>query len=105
MPSAGRPWAASPRRYPRSVADAPVPDARIRETIDALLDARREGATICPSDAARALRPEGDWRALMDDVRRVAGAEADAGRLEIRQKGQHVDLGSARGPIRLARPD
>jgi hypothetical protein len=84
---------------------SPEAYARIRETIDALLDARREGATICPSDAARALRPEGDWRALMDDVRRVAAAETDAGRLEIRQKGQRVDLGSVRGPIRLARPD
>jgi hypothetical protein len=85
--------------------DVPVPDARIRATIDALLDARRDGATICPSDAARALRPEGDWRGLMDDVRRVAAAETEAGRLEVRQKGQRVDPGSARGPIRLARPD
>ena len=97
--------AAVARRYAPCVADAPVPDARIRETIDALLDARRDGATICPSDAARALRPDGDWRALMDDVRRVAAVESDAGRLEIRQKGQRVNLGTVRGPIRLARPD
>jgi hypothetical protein len=85
--------------------DASVTDARIRETIHALLDARRADATICPSDAARALRPEGDWRALMDDVRRVAGDETEEGRLEVRQKGQRVDLGTARGPIRLARPE
>lgn len=79
-------------------------DDRIRGTIDELLDARRGGATICPSEAARALRPDGDWRALMDDVRRVAGAETEAGRLEIRQGGERVDLATVRGPIRLARP-
>lgn len=78
-------------------------DDRIRDTIDALLDARRDGATICPSDVARALRPDGDWRALMDDVRRVAALEADAGRLEVRQKGERVEPRGARGPIRLAR--
>lgn len=79
-------------------------DERIRGTIDELLDGRREGATICPSEAARALRPDGDWRALMDDVRRVATGETDAGRLEVRQGGQRVDPRTARGPIRLARP-
>jgi hypothetical protein len=79
-------------------------DDRIRETIDTLLNARRDGATICPSDAARALRPDGDWRALMDDVRRVAADETDAGRLEIRQGGERVAPRGTRGPIRLARP-
>jgi hypothetical protein len=80
-------------------------DARIRATIDELLDARRDGATICPSEAARALRPDGDWRALMDDVRRVAADETAAGRLEVRQHGERVDPAAATGPIRLARPD
>jgi hypothetical protein len=83
---------------------ADASDERIRETISSLLDARRDGATICPSDAARALRPDGDWRALMDDVRRVGAAEAAAGRLEVRQGGVRVDPATARGPIRLARP-
>lgn len=78
-------------------------DDDIRQTIDELLAARRDGATICPSDAARALRPDGDWRALMDDVRRVAALEADAGRLEVRQRGERVEPRGARGPIRLAR--
>ncbi|MDO9409753.1 DUF3253 domain-containing protein [Patulibacter sp.] len=78
-------------------------DSRIRETIDELLDARRDGATICPSEAARALRPGGEWRELMDDVRRVAADETAAGRLEIRQGGERVEPG-AKGPIRLARP-
>nr|WP_282600000.1 DUF3253 domain-containing protein [Patulibacter sp. SYSU D01012] len=95
-PSAGR-------RYARHVPSVPDDD-RIRATIDALLGARRPGATICPSDAARALRPDGDWRALMDDVRRVAAAEHDAGRLEVRQGGARVEPATARGPIRLGRP-
>jgi hypothetical protein len=83
----------------------PAPsDERIRGTIDELLDARKDGATICPSEAARALRPDGDWRALMEDVRRVAADETEAGRLEVRQGGERVDPATARGPIRLARP-
>lgn len=80
------------------------PDARIRGTIDELLDARKDGATICPSEVARALRPDGDWRAVMDDVRRVAADETAAGRLEVRQRGETVDPAEARGPIRLGRP-
>ncbi|WP_026909397.1 DUF3253 domain-containing protein [Patulibacter minatonensis] len=79
-------------------------DARIADAIDRLLDGRADGTTICPSEAARALRPDGDWRALMDDVRRVAADEAAAGRLEVRQGGERVDPAGARGPIRLARP-
>jgi hypothetical protein len=86
------------------MADAAVPDdARIRETVDALLDARDEGRTICPSEAARALAGE-DFRPLMDDVRRVAFGMADAGELEVTQRGEAVDGRTARGPIRLRRP-
>lgn len=71
--------------------------------IDALLDARAADATVCPSEVARALAPEPEWRALMEPVRRVAAAEHDAGRVEIRQRGVRVDPAKARGPIRLAR--
>ena len=66
----------------------------------ALLDERAEGKTICPSEAARALRP-GDWRPLMQPVRDVAAVMADEGRLEVTQKGEVVDVRTARGPIRL----
>lgn len=72
--------------------------------IDELLGQRAPEATICPSDVARALRPDGDWRALMDPVREVGAAQARAGRLEVRQKGQVVDAAQARGPIRYGRP-
>ncbi|MCW3039840.1 MAG: hypothetical protein JWM31_1745 [Solirubrobacterales bacterium] len=83
----------------------PVPDdATIRAKIDELLAARDAGKTICPSEAARALAPDSAddaWRALMDDVRRVAFAAADAGDVEVTQKGEVVDGRTARGPIRL----
>ncbi|SEV88886.1 Protein of unknown function [Cognatiyoonia koreensis] len=66
--------------------------------ITARLDAVRPGATICPSDVARAL--SSDWRPLMADVRRVA---ADMATVRATQKGCDVDPITARGPIRLGR--
>lgn len=77
-------------------------EPQIEAAIDALLARRAPGATICPSDAARALDPE-DWRAHMDAVRAVAFALADRGRLEVTQRGEVVDGRTARGPIRLRR--
>lgn len=74
----------------------------IERTIDALLDERGEGKTICPSEAARALAE--DWRPLMDEVRDVAFGMADDGRVEVTQKGDVVDGRAAKGPIRLRRP-
>lgn len=80
-----------------------VPD-RIADAIFSLLAARAPGATICPSEVARAVRTEG-WRVLMPEIRAVARALVEDGRLEIRQRGQPVPLEAAwRGPIRLALP-
>ena len=79
-----------------------VERAEIERTIDALLDQRAEGKTICPSEAARALAA--DWRPLMQPVRDVASAMVDDGRLEVTQKGEVVDGRTARGAIRLRRP-
>jgi len=75
---------------------------RIEAVIDGLLDRREPGRTICPSEAARALDPEG-WRDRMDAVREVAFAMADRGALEVTQRGTVVDGRAARGPIRLRR--
>lgn len=74
------------------------PDA-IETTVLQLLGGRRDGATICPSEAARALAD--DWRPLMDDVREVVFRLADAGVVEVTQRGEVVDGRSARGPIRV----
>ena len=80
-------------------------DERIVATIFELLAQRAAGATICPSDAARALASDGSaWRTLMPDVRRVAAALAAAGSLRVTAHGEDVDALQARGPIRLGRP-
>ena len=80
-------------------------DERIAAVIFELLDKRAPDATICPSDAARALEvDEFAWRALMPEIRRVAAALAQAGLLRVTAHGEDVDALHARGPIRLAGP-
>lgn len=78
--------------------------ASIVATIEALLDARGPGKTICPSEAARKLAGDGDFRPLMEPVRAAARGMVAAGTLEITQGGRAVDPAGARGPIRLRRP-
>lgn len=81
-------------------------ESDIRDAIVELLESRSEGATICPSDAARALDDDEDaWRALMDDVRDVARAMVREGELVILQGGEPVDPDALSGPIRLGFPD
>ena len=83
-------------------------DAAIESAVFALLDERRAGATICPSEVARSLAPPGDedsWRAAMPAVRRVAARLAAHGRLRVTRGGAPVaDAQSPGGPIRLGRP-
>lgn len=76
---------------------------RLEAAIEALLDARGAGKTICPSEAARRVAPD-DWRPLMERARRAARRLVTQGRLEITQGGRVVDPSTARGPIRLRRP-
>lgn len=79
-------------------------DRTLERTIDTLLDARRAGATICPSEAARAVDPEG-WRELMPAARAAAGRLAAAGHVEVTQRGEVVDVATAHGPVRIRRRD
>lgn len=74
----------------------------IDAAIERLLDERAAGATICPSEVARAVGGE-DWRSRMDDVRSAAAGLVEASRIEVTQGGEVVDLATARGPIRLRR--
>lgn len=74
---------------------------QLEAEILALLD-RREGS-ICPSEVARALRPDGNWRALMPEVREAAAQLAGRGVVEIRQRGKRVSPRGYRGPIRIVR--
>ncbi|WP_299836857.1 DUF3253 domain-containing protein [uncultured Jannaschia sp.] len=77
-----------------------IDERRIAEEVLRLTRARAP-KTICPSEVARALRPEGEaWRDLMPEVRRVAAALPG---IVATQGGQPVDAAAARGPIRLSR--
>ncbi|ERG63397.1 hypothetical protein L332_02895 [Agrococcus pavilionensis RW1] len=78
-------------------------DELMESAILDLLAQRREGATICPSDAAKAVAgsDEADWRPQMDAARDAARRLVAAGAVEVTQRGSVVDLDSARGPIRI----
>jgi hypothetical protein len=87
---------------PATDDDSSELDARLRASMLELLAARAATSTICPSDAARAVGGPG-WRAAMPLARDVAAGLADEGVVEVRQKGQRVDVRTARGPVRIAR--
>ena len=74
-------------------------DRALEAAIVDLLGGRR-GATICPSEAARAVGGD-DWRPLMEPARRAARRLVAAGRIQIAQGGRVVDPSTAKGPIRL----
>ena len=76
--------------------------AELEQVILRLLSQRSAEGSICPSDAARAARPDG-WRALMDEVRAAAGRLAVRGDVDITQRGCVVDIATARGPVRIRR--
>ena len=85
-------------------ATDPDTEQRARDAILELLDARGPEKTICPSEAARALAGEADFHPYMDPVREAAAKLADAGRIEVTQKGEPVTIGEVKGPIRLGLP-
>lgn len=73
-----------------------------QEAIRALLASRAEGATICPSEAARLLAgPQGDWRAEMEAVHAAADALTEQGEIRLSWKG--AEMQKRRGPYRIAR--
>lgn len=79
--------------------------AAIERKIFELLAARQEGATLCPSDVARALVSDaGAWRELMPQIRQVAQHLAEQDRLSVTRGGTPVDATCPGGPIRLGRP-
>jgi hypothetical protein len=79
-------------------------DRALEAMILALLDRRAGGATICPSEAARAMtNVEADWRALMEPARAAARRLVAQEQIEITQGGKVVDPSTAKGPIRLRR--
>ena len=75
------------------------PAADIEAAILALTAQRGPAKSICPSEVARALRP--DWQSLLGTVRRTACRLAAAGRIDILRKGQVVAPAEVKGVIRL----
>jgi hypothetical protein len=75
-------------------------DLALEHAIRTLLAGRAAGATICPSEAARAVDADG-WRDLMEPARAAARRLVDTGVVEITQGGRVIDPSSARGPIRV----
>lgn len=80
---------------------APISDAAIAQAILEATQARGPSSSICPSEAARALRGDGHWQTLLPAVRRVAITLAKEGRIAITRKGKPVDPDNFRGVYRL----
>jgi hypothetical protein len=77
-----------------------IDPAAIEAEILRQAEARGAGKSLCPSEVARALAPEG-WRALLAPVRQAALRLAAEGRIEILRKGKPVPPEAVRGVIRL----
>ena len=82
------------------------PEEDIRKAALALLARRAPGATICPSEVARAIAaPEGDsdWRGLMPAVHAAVDALVADGLVRLSWKG--VAMPAREGPYRIAQSD
>lgn len=66
-----------------------------------LLAHRAPGATVCPSEVARAVAS--DWRAAMPDVHAAIDALVSDGLVRLSWKGR--TLAKRSGPYRIGRPD
>ena len=82
----------------------PDPGPRLEATILDLLAQRGAGATICPSEAARAVAQDAAWRPLMEPARQAARRLVARGEVVTTQGGRVVDPSTARGPIRIRLP-
>lgn len=72
----------------------------IEETLLRLAAECGPGKSFTPEDVARAAGGE-EWRRLLPEVRRIAVALAEAGRLEILRKGKPVNPKEFKGVYRL----
>jgi hypothetical protein len=83
--------------------DGAEPDEKeIRGEILRQLMELGRGSSICPSEAARELFPR--WREKMELIRSVVVQMVIDGELEATQRGELVDVETAKGPIRLRLP-
>jgi hypothetical protein len=77
-------------------------DEALEAAIRSLLDQRPRDASICLSEAARAVNPNG-WEALMEPARAATRRLVAAGEVQITQGGRVVDPSTCKGPIRIRR--
>ena len=77
-------------------------DQLLEEAIVRLLRGRSGDATLCPSEAARAVSPD-DWRPLMEPARAAGRRLANRDLVVFRQGGTRVDPSTASGAVRLGR--
>ena len=87
----GRAWWLEPSTADRNL--------RIDAAILALLHSRNQGASTCPSDAARVVGGK-SWRALMDDVRARAAILSTKHRIRITRRGRTVVGNQTTGLLR-----
>ena len=83
----------------RGVTDT---DRALEQATTRLLAGRARTASICPSEAARAVGGE-DWAEFMEPARMAARRLVAAGEVEITQGGRVVDPSTAKGPVRVRR--
>lgn len=79
-------------------------DSHAREAILGLLSARANEATICPSEAARALAKaqvgaSDEWRGFMPEVHAAVDALLAEGHVQLSWKGQPLAIRT--GPYRI----
>ena len=77
-------------------------DTALEDAILQLLNARARDASICPSEAARAVGGE-SWQSLMEPARKAARRLVTQEKVQITQTGKVVDPSRAKGPIRIRR--
>lgn len=77
-------------------------DTALEDAILQLLNARARDASICPSEAARAVGGE-SWQSLMEPARMAARRLVAQEKVQITQGGKAVDPSRAKGPIRIRR--
>ena len=77
-------------------------DTALEDAILQLLNARARDASICPSEAARAVGGE-SWQSLMEPARKAARRLVAQEKVQITQGGKVVDPSRAKGPIRIRR--
>ena len=77
-------------------------DTALEDAILQLLNARARDASICPSEAARAVGGK-SWQSLMEPARKAARRLIAQKKVQITQGGKVVDPSRAKGPIRIRR--